>query len=97
MDNTRESLLTELAQRALSLLPNNPQMDWSQDYAAVWFQGRWHSYLQRVDYVADTRLNDLLHIDRQKQQLLDNTLQFVNGFPANNALLWGARGRANLP
>ena len=24
--------------------------------------------------------------------LLNNTMQFANGFPANNALLWGARG-----
>ena len=92
MDKASESVFKELAQRVLSLLPNNQQIDWSHAHAAVWFQGRWHSYLQRVDYVADTRLGNLLHIDRQKKQLLDNTLQFVNGLPANNALLWGARG-----
>ncbi len=31
-------------------------------------------------------------VDHQKQQLLDNTTRFANGLPANNALLWGARG-----
>ncbi len=37
-------------------------------------------------------LNDLFFIDRQKEALLQNTRQFVAGFPANNALLTGARG-----
>lgn len=36
---------------------------------------------------------DLLHgIDRQRAQLHENTLRFARGLPANNALLWGARG-----
>lgn len=35
---------------------------------------------------------DLLHVDRQAKLLLANTQQFVANLPANNALLWGARG-----
>ena len=36
---------------------------------------------------------DLLQgIERQRDILLDNTLRFARGLPANNALLWGARG-----
>src|SRR3990170_4769614 len=31
-------------------------------------------------------------IDRAAEQLLDNTRRFARGLPANNALLWGARG-----
>ena len=31
-------------------------------------------------------------IDRQKETLLENTRRFAKGLPANNALLWGARG-----
>jgi predicted AAA+ superfamily ATPase len=31
-------------------------------------------------------------IDRAAEQLLDNTRRFAQGLPANNALLWGARG-----
>jgi len=31
-------------------------------------------------------------IDRVRDLLLDNTLRFADGLPANNALLWGARG-----
>ncbi len=35
----------------------------------------------------------LLHgIDRVRDILVDNTVRFANGLPANNALLWGARG-----
>ncbi|WP_068081634.1 ATP-binding protein [Polycladidibacter stylochi] len=37
-------------------------------------------------------LNVLCAIDYNKQQLLDNTLRFANGYAANNALLWGAKG-----
>ena len=37
-------------------------------------------------------LDDLLCVDEQKRLLTANTEQFVRGFPANNALLWGARG-----
>jgi predicted AAA+ superfamily ATPase len=34
----------------------------------------------------------LVGIDRQARLLLDNTRRFADGLPANNALLWGARG-----
>jgi predicted AAA+ superfamily ATPase len=38
------------------------------------------------------RLRDLLHIDRQKDELSANTRQFIRRRPANHALLTGARG-----
>lgn len=37
-------------------------------------------------------LDDLLCLDRQKAEVVRNTRQFVAGRPANNVLLWGARG-----
>ena len=37
-------------------------------------------------------LDDLLGIERQKLALVDNTRAFLQGLPANHALLWGARG-----
>ncbi len=40
----------------------------------------------------DLRLNDLQCLDRQKALIQANTEQFINGFPANNVLLWGPRG-----
>lgn len=38
------------------------------------------------------RLGDLVGYEYQKKQLLDNTKAFVNGYPANNALLYGDSG-----
>ena len=37
-------------------------------------------------------LSLLVGIDRSRDTLLENTLRFAKGMPANNALLWGARG-----
>jgi hypothetical protein len=37
-------------------------------------------------------LDLLVGIDRSRDTLLENTRQFAHGLPANNALLWGARG-----
>eukprot|EP01030_Chromulinospumella_sphaerica_P017273 gene17273-17098_t len=38
------------------------------------------------------RLSDLIGVDRQVEQLGRNTRQFLDGLPANHALLWGSRG-----
>ncbi|MCB1864132.1 MAG: ATP-binding protein [Chromatiales bacterium] len=48
--------------------------------------------LQPVRHPHAIALDDLHGIDRQKQELLRNTRQFLAGRPANNALLSGARG-----
>ena len=42
--------------------------------------------------VSRVDLSLLVGIDRARDTLLANTLQFARGFAANNALLWGARG-----
>ncbi|MBI1777522.1 MAG: ATP-binding protein [Proteobacteria bacterium] len=55
----------------------------------------WHAEserLQPIDKVNRVELRLLRGIDRQRQILLDNTERFALGLPANNALLWGARG-----
>ncbi len=48
--------------------------------------------LRPVQRVARVPLDLLCGIDRVAQILLDNTRRFARGLPANNALLWGARG-----
>ncbi len=54
---------------------------------------RWRSHaLHPIAYPPRQRLDDLLGIERQKAILLQNTLQFVEGRPANHALLTGSRG-----
>lgn len=55
----------------------------------------WHVAPDRlvpVNEVNRIGIELLVGIDRARDILLENTLQFANGFPANNALLWGARG-----
>ena len=47
---------------------------------------------QSVNNVNHVDLSLLLSVDRARETLLQNTYQFAKGFPANNALLWGARG-----
>lgn len=65
-------------------------IDWNTTYAAVWRQRK--ELLRPVISIDLIGLDDLLGIDTQKQQLIDNTERFLVGKPANNALLWGARG-----
>ena len=49
-------------------------------------------YLQAVKHTSPIQFSDLQHIDRQKKLILENTQHFVEGKPANNVLLTGARG-----
>lgn len=51
-----------------------------------------HGALEPVRHVGAMRLSDLQEIDGQKDKIQRNTLQFVQGLPANNVLLTGARG-----
>ncbi|MEM0946843.1 MAG: ATP-binding protein [Pseudomonadota bacterium] len=55
----------------------------------------WHVAPDRLAPVPKVNRVDLpllLGIDRARDTLLANTVQFAQGLPANNALLWGARG-----
>lgn len=55
----------------------------------------WHadqSWLQPVPEVNRVDISLLKGVDRVRDILIDNTTRFANGFAANNALLWGARG-----
>lgn len=65
-------------------------IDWNTTYAAIWRQRQ--AFLRPVRQIDPIRLDQLFGIDVQKQQLITNTERFLSGLPANNALLWGARG-----
>jgi predicted AAA+ superfamily ATPase len=55
----------------------------------------WHTGPERLDPVVDVSRVDLgllVGINRARDILHENTLHFAKGLPANNALLWGARG-----
>jgi predicted AAA+ superfamily ATPase len=83
-----------LLARVESILPPAaPPTDWQRGFAYRWRQrANGASYLQAVAHVSDIALDDLQHIGPQKQQIEQNTRQFVAGKPANNVLLTGARG-----
>jgi predicted AAA+ superfamily ATPase len=55
----------------------------------------WHTAPDRLEPVAQVSRVDiglLVGINRSRDTLLENTRHFAAGLPANNALLWGARG-----
>lgn len=51
-----------------------------------------HGTLEPVRHVATIALADLQEVDAQKERIQRNTEHFVQGLPANNVLLTGARG-----
>ncbi|MCX7566221.1 ATP-binding protein [Sulfitobacter sp. F26169L] len=64
--------------------------DFSSASAFVWHTGP--DRLEPVSQVARIDISLLLGVERARDTLLQNTAQFAGGYPANNALLWGARG-----
>jgi predicted AAA+ superfamily ATPase len=75
------------------LLPApRPTIDWNQCLAARWQRDARSGYLLPLDVSLDIRLSDLIGVDKQREQLGRNTHQFIEGLPANHALLWGSRG-----
>jgi uncharacterized protein len=83
-----------LMQRIESVLPQPLQApDWSASVAYRYRKrSSGHGTLEPVRHVAQLGLQDLKEIDQQKEKIQRNTEQFVNGLPANNVLLTGARG-----
>lgn len=65
-------------------------IDWNKVVAAVWRQQQ--GKLRPVSAIDPVSLDSLVGIDQQKAELVSNTERFIKGKPANNALLWGARG-----
>jgi len=70
--------------------PKAPSSDFDAAEAFVW-QSSPEGFTP-VPSVNRVPLALLKGLDRAQQQLLDNTSRFARGLPANNALLWGARG-----
>ena len=70
--------------------PPAPAPDFTRGDAFMWHPDP--DRLEPVAQVARVPLDLLKGIDRARDTLLANTLHFARGLPANNALLWGARG-----
>ncbi|HQR61383.1 MAG TPA: ATP-binding protein, partial [Methylophilaceae bacterium] len=65
--------------------------DWSV-HAFRWRRQHGRGYLQAVARPHRIELSDLRDVEEQKKLLVRNTRQFLQGLPANNVLLTGARG-----
>lgn len=65
-----------------------PDLDAAEAFA-------WHTSPDRLEPVVKVSRVDiglLIGVNRSRDTLLENTRHFARGLPANNALLWGARG-----
>ena len=90
-DPSQRAHLSRIADALERLVPEPPPAAALDDGDAF----IWHADGRRLELVADVNRVDLellRGIDRQRDQLLENTRRFARGLPANNALLWGARG-----
>jgi hypothetical protein len=87
----KKTLLARIADALERLAPPAPiRPDFASAEAFVW-------QTDPPDFVAVARVNRvplplLKGIDQMRDMLLENTERFARGLPANNALLWGARG-----
>ncbi len=88
---TEIALLTRIAEALERVAPPASQApNFKSNHAFVW-----HNSPQQLTGVAEVNRVDmslLRGIDLTRDQLLENTRRFAKGLPANNALLWGARG-----
>lgn len=82
--------------QTLSLVLNQlqqvlPEPRQETDFTAPAF--RWENQqLKAIHAPKNIYLDDLKGIERQKEKIIQNTLQFLNGLPANDVLLTGSRG-----
>jgi len=84
-----EALLARLER----LLPQEARpTDWDASIAFRWRKKNGKGQIEPVRHVHRIALRDLRGVDVQKDLVERNTRQFVEGYPANNVLLTGARG-----
>jgi predicted AAA+ superfamily ATPase len=86
-DNILQSLSTVLQQLQQSL----PAVRQETDFSAVAYKWQ-NKQLIPILNPKDIFLDDLRGIERQKEKVIQNTLQFLKGLPANDVLLTGSRG-----
>ena len=76
-----------------AILPPAPQPTaWDAAVAFRWRKNNGRGWLQPVPRLSQIKLSNLQGVERQRRAMEQNTRQFVDGLPANNVLLTGARG-----
>ena len=90
-NDSLKPLLERIANALERLSPETSIVEQKMDSTAyVWDKELNH--LKAIKNVSRLDLTLLKGLEQQTQILYDNTKQFAQGLPANNALLWGARG-----
>lgn len=90
-DKETNDLLTRIADALDRIAPNTATTVVPGDAEAF----TWQADSGRLEPVAEINrldIGQLIGIDRSRDTLLANTRRFAEGYPANNALLWGSRG-----
>ena len=88
--NGEDGILKRIAESLERLAPRALAQETPAGEAFVWEPA--HGGLIAVSEVAHLPLHLLKGVDQARDTLLENTRRFADGLPANNALLWGARG-----
>lgn len=83
-----------MLERVEGMLPviSHTEAEWGEALAWRWRGLQQHPHLQAITRPHRMRLSDILCMELQKQEIDRNTRQFLAELPANNVLLWGARG-----
>ena len=89
-ENRLIETLSRIADALERISPDTGSHAHPDDATAFSWQGK--DGLYSVENVNRVDIKLLKGIDNQKQTLLENTRRFAQGYPANNALMWGARG-----
>ena len=96
LQNDLRHLITrahEFLARLEAILPQAPQpIDGKAAVAFRWRKMNGRGWLQPVPRLSQIQLSNLQGVERQRKIMEQNTRQFVEGLPANNVLLTGARG-----
>ena len=86
-----DTILQSLTQVLAQLQQTLPTLKQEPDFSAPAFKWQ-NKQLIPIFHPKKIELDDLKGIERQKDKIIQNTLQFLNGFPANDILLTGSRG-----
>ena len=93
-DDTARQILAELARltRAVEAMAPTPPADADFDAADCFVWDAENQYLTPVEKPNRIEISLIKGVDHVRDILVDNTSRFAHGLPADNVLLWGARG-----
>ena len=86
-----ENILISLSHVLQQLQQSLPALKQEPDFSAIAFKWQ-NQQLIAIQQPRKMELDDLKGIEKQKEKVIQNTLQFLNGLPANDVLLTGSRG-----